>query len=378
MTSTNRGPLATESERAQADNAVTHAHLIADGDALDQASESWLGAPALGIDTEFVRERTFFPRPGLVQVSEGQNVWLLDATLLPDMPSLAATLENTAQTKVLHSVGEDLEIFDLLTGTLPDPLFDTQIAAALLGYPLQCRYEQLVTETLGVDLAGGKARSNWCKRPLARDLLVYAAQDVVWLPRLHAHLAERLEQTGRLAWLEEDCARLVQKARDGNGRRPLMRVKGAGRLPDAALARLDRLAEWREEIARRRDLPRSFVIRDDDLLRLAECNNKSGLQSALQSLPHPVQRRHGDDLKALLSASADTDFQRPAELIPLDNEQRDWIRQAQQSVGELARELGLEAAMIASKRELTRLARGERPSWLQGWRGPLLQGRLQW
>ncbi len=378
MASTSQGPLATESEREQADNAVTRAHLIADGDALNQAGDRWLGAPALGIDTEFVRERTFFPRPGLVQVSEGQNVWLLDATLLPDMPPLASTLENTAQTKVLHSVGEDLEIFDLLTGTLPDPLFDTQIAAALLGYPLQCSYEQLVAETLGVELAGGKARSNWCKRPLARDLLVYAAQDVVWLPRLHAHLAERLEQAGRLDWLEEDCARLVRKARDGNGRRPLIRVKGAGRLPDAALARLDRLAEWREEIARRRDLPRSFVIRDDDLLRLAECNNASRLQSALQSLPHPVQRRYGDDLKALLSANGDSDFQRPAELIPLDNEQRDWIRQAQQSVGELARELGIEAAMIASKRELTRLARGERPSWLQGWRGPLLQGRLQW
>ena len=378
MTSTSQDPLATESERKQADDAVTRAHLIADGDALNQASACWLGASALGIDTEFVRERTFFPRPGLVQVSEGQNVWLLDATLLPDMPPLAATLENTAQTKVLHSVGEDLEIFDLLTGTLPDPLFDTQIAAALLGYPLQCRYEQLVAETLGVELAGGKARSNWCKRPLARDLLVYAAQDVVWLPRLHAHLAERLEQAGRLDWLEEDCARLVRKARDGNGRRPLIRVKGAGRLPDAALARLDRLAEWREEIARRRDLPKSFVIRDEDLIRLAECSNAHRLQGALQSLPHPVQRRYGDDLKALLSANGGSDFQRPAELIPLDNEQRDWIRQAQQSVGELARELGIEAAMIASKRELTRLARGERPSWLQGWRGPLLQGRLQW
>ena len=330
----------------------------------------------MGLDTEFVRERTFYPRPGLIQISEGRRVWLLDPVAQPKMEALAELLADVRTAKILHSVGEDMEVFRILTGTVPDPLFDTQIGAAMLGYPLQCRYEQLVGETLGVELAGGKARSNWCKRPLSRDLLTYAAQDVIWLPRLHALLAERLEQTGRLGWLEEDCARLVETARSESNAPALGRVKGAGRLPDTALAMLESLAEWRDQVARKRDLPRSFVIRDEHLLRLAETAISGKLDAALGALPDPVRRRYRDQLAQLMEQGGRSDFSRPAELNQLTADQRDWIRSAQQIVGQIAEELGVEPALIASKRELTRLARGERPEWLNGWRGPLLQGRL--
>lgn len=359
-------------ERARLAAATDAARMITVADELEQRCAQWCEHGAVGLDTEFVRERTFYPRPGLIQLSSEETAWFVDPVRLDDCSALAQLLDQPTTTKILHSVGEDMEVFRILTGTVPDPLFDTQMGAALLGYPLQCRYEQLVGETLDVELAGGKARSNWCKRPLSRDLLTYAAQDVIWLPRLHAHLAERLERVGRLAWLEEDCARLVENSRSESNTPALGRVKGAGRLPDPALAVLEALAEWRDGVARRRDLPRSFVIRDEDLLRLAESAVSGRLDAALAALPDPVRRRYRDDLAGRVEAGGRPDFSRPADLVALSPEQREWIRLAQQAVGQVAGELGIEAALVASKRELTRLARGERPQWLDGWRGPLL------
>lgn len=367
----------THGERERADQAVAGARLISTANGLAQAGTDWQSAPAIGLDTEFVRERTFFPRPGLIQASDGRQVWLLDAVALNPMPALGRLLDDRDRIKILHSVGEDMEVFRILTGTVPDPLFDTQIAAAMLGQPLQVRYEQLVADTLGVELAGGKARSDWCRRPLSRDLLTYAAQDVIWLPRLQQHLTEQLEQAGRLAWLVEDCARLVASARADQAAPALLRVKGAGRLSDRALAALEGLAEWREQTARERDLPRSFVIRDDDLLQLAESVGSARLDAALRALPDPVRRRYRDKLIELLDDANGREFARPAALIALSPEQRDWISKAQQAVRKIAQDLKIEPALIASKRELTRIARGEHPDWLNGWRGPLLSELLE-
>ncbi|MFP4277909.1 MAG: ribonuclease D [Wenzhouxiangella sp.] len=374
MTTPGSGPglAVSQVDRDHADQAVAQAGLRSQPGELAAAAEDWASAPAVGLDTEFVRERTFYPRPGLIQASDGHKVWLLDAVELAKMPELGDLLNDRQRTKILHSVGEDMEVFRILTNTVPDPLFDTQIAAAMLGRPLQLRYEQLVAETLGVELAGGKARSNWCKRPLTRDLLTYAAQDVIWLPRLYQYLAEQLQTAGRLHWLHEDCARLVQSARTDDPGSPLLRVKGAGRLSDAALAVLERLAEWREQTARQRDLPRSFVIRDDDLLRLAEQAARGLLDQTLRALPDPVRRRYRDQIAAIAEQEAPSNFTRPAALVALHPDQRAWIAEAQQSIRTLAENMGIEPALIASKRELTRIARGEHPDWLDGWRGPLL------
>jgi ribonuclease D len=333
-------------------------------------------ADVIGLDTEFVRERTYFPQPGLVQGSDGHSVWLLDAVAMPHIEALKHLLVDQDCTKVLHSVGEDMEVFRILTGTVPDPLFDTQIAAAMLGFPLQLRYEQLVADTLGADLAGGMARSNWRKRPLSRDLLTYAAQDVIWLPRLQQHLSEALEQQGRLEWLLEDCTRIVENARSEEAPPALLRVKGAGRLRDEALAVLERLAEWRDQTAQKRDLPRSFVVKDEHLVQLAETRDPAESDRALRALPDPVRRRYGSELMTLLSHDKRPDFSRPPALTQLTSSQRDWISKAQKVVRSIAEELNIDPALIASKRELTRIARGEDPDWLSGWRGNLLGNQL--
>jgi ribonuclease D len=373
MTETSLQVDLTSTEIQHAETAVHEARMIGPETDLAQPVSLWSQATTLGLDTEFVRERTFYPRPGLVQLSDGKAVWLLDPIGRDDFPCFGDILNNRNIIKILHSVGEDLEIFSLLTGTLPDPLFDTQIAAAMLGMPLQCRYENLVEQTFGVHLPGGQARSDWCRRPLAETLLHYAAQDVIWLPRLQEELGAALEGAGRLDWLEEDCRRLVQRASASDEASPLLRVKGAGRLDDQALAWLEQLAGWREGLARKRDLPRGFVVRDEVLINLAACaHDPSARDQALDTLPQPVKRHYAKELKALLEGNTPGDFIRPPELIAPDAEQRQALKQAQAAVRQIADEMAIDPALIASKRELAKLIRGDNPDWMNGWRGEVL------
>lgn len=368
-------PVAEEAILA-AGRAVRQAHYLDSETEIADAASKCLSHHAIGLDTEFVREKTFFARPGLIQVSDGQQVWLADVVAVPRSEALGELLADPATVKVLHSVGEDLEVLQAVGGRWPGPLFDTQVAAAMLGLPLQLKYEHLVKATLGAEPGGGKARNDWCRRPLADELLHYAAEDVIWLTRLKDRLEELLDQAGRLEWHREDCARLVERARAGDSTPPLSRVKGAGRLQTPAIARLDALARWRDESARQSDLPRRFVMTDDKLIELAQAQGRQ-LEDIIRKLPGGQRRRFGAAIEESLAAVEPGDFERPDWLDPLTGEDRERVRVAQKAVRSIAEELRIEPAVIASKKELTRLIRGERPEWLNGWRGHFLAGRLE-
>ncbi len=356
--------------------AVEAARLIENDAELSESAVIFCESAAIGIDTEFVRERTFLPEPGLVQLSDGERVELLDLVTLKDFAPLAACLADVRRVKVLHSVGEDLEILDLVAGQVPEPLFDTQIAAALTGRPLQSRYEHLVADLFGVELPGGQARSNWRARPIPEKLCRYAAQDVIWLTRSHETLGEQLDQLDRLAWLEEDCSRLVAEASQPAPPRPVHRIKGAGRLCDKALERLQRLNLWREAEARRRNRPRGFILADDHMVALAAPTDRAGRRAALEKLPPRLSQRLGTRLQDILAEPPDPDFQPPPELKPLTSDQRVQVKQWQSAIRQVAEQLGIDPALIASKRSLTELARGNRPDWLNGWRGQFIKPLL--
>lgn len=355
---------------AAANPIIIHTHA-----ALKSAAESWRQRAAIGLDTEFVRERTFFAQPGLVQLSDGETAWLLDPLAVSDLSPLRDMLDNPSICKILHSVGEDLEVLNQLTGTFPEPLFDTQVAAALIGHPMQLAYERLVAEELGESLPGGKARSDWLQRPLPRELLGYAAQDVVYLPQLQAHLTEKLQTLDRLEWLQEDCARIVDAARaPAAPELAWQRVRGAARLehPDACY-RLIQLATWRERQAMRRDRPRRFILKDAPLIAIARhAPADAEALAAIPDLPAAVRRRHTDALLECARAKAPQGFTRPASLDKLNTDQRDRLAQLQQQTRRAAEQLGLEAPVIASKRELVAWLQEAPPDWLQGWRGRYL------
>lgn len=350
-------------------------HLLGEPDRVSRHAEDILNTPALGVDTEFVRERTYFPRPGLFQFSDGKRSWLVDPVALADEDCLktliGAIMTDAATTKILHSAGEDLEVIDLIATAAPEPLFDTQRAAALLGWPLQVRYELLAGELLGAEFPGGLGRNDWCRRPLPEAWLEYAANDVIALPDMRDALAERLDRAGRLEWLREDCRRILERRNEETS--PLLRIKGAAGLSDTELQRLDRLAQWREMQARKRDLPRGFVVADPVMLELARMASPD--EQALSRLATGRQRLNERDRAALLAVlkAGPGDFHRPPELTPLTPDQRAEIKAMQGRVRNVAEQLGVEPAVIASRRDLTRKTLGLPCPWLDGWRGELLE-----
>ncbi|MGH8203925.1 MAG: ribonuclease D, partial [Steroidobacteraceae bacterium] len=169
---------------------------------------AWPRDGSLALDTEFVRERTYYPKLCLVQLANGGDVVLVDALAFADGGALASLLGDGGHRKLLHAARQDIEALLPLTGAPVTPVFDTQQAAALLGYSAQIGYADLVRQMLGVDLAKGHARTDWARRPLSAEQLAYAADDVRYLPALAAALEEKLAAAGRSAWLEEESAAL--------------------------------------------------------------------------------------------------------------------------------------------------------------------------
>ncbi|MGK7295589.1 MAG: ribonuclease D [Candidatus Wenzhouxiangella sp. M2_3B_020] len=353
-------------------------HLLSERRHIERHAAAIEAATTLGVDTEFVRERTYFPRPGLIQFSDGVDAWLVDPVGLDGDASLngliGGRMRDPATTKVLHSTGEDLEVLVAVGDAMPAPLFDTQRAAALLGWPLQVRYEVLAAELLDAEFPGGLGRNNWLRRPLPREWIEYAANDVIALPRMKECLAERLERHGRLGWLTEDCARIVQRA--GDAASPESRIKGAAGLDDEQLERLARLARWRESQAEERDLPRGFVARDGVLLALAR-GGAGRFDESLSSAGDDAPRRSRDRnaLRAILEAAPEP-YERPADLQPLGSEERARIKKLQAEVRAVAEDIGIEPALLASRRDLTRWVQGADCDWLTGWRGDVLAEAL--
>ncbi len=183
--------------------------MVESAEQLQQAIETWLGCEVIGIDTEFVRERTWRAELGLVQLSDGERVWLVDPLKTGPLHPLAALFEDKNTVKILHAPSEDLDVLLYTTGAVPEPLFDTQIACAMLGQSLQMGYHKTVEWLLGIIVDKGETRSNWCKRPLRPAQLHYAALDVILLPMMHRQLLTRLQDLGRENWLAEDCTLLL-------------------------------------------------------------------------------------------------------------------------------------------------------------------------
>lgn len=372
-------------ERIQlAQNAAENPIWIETASDFARAAKAWKRCSELAIDTEFVRERTYYAKLGLVQISDTQSVWLLDVPALGNLDLLIEMLANPRITKIMHGAGEDLEIFWQQMQVMPEPLFDSQIAAAMLGYPLQLAYEHLITELLPITLEKGPSRSNWLQRPLTPEQILYAGNDVSYLPLAVEILQQRLRASNRLDWHAQEMRSVTaQVKRPADSDSLYLRVKGAGRLNGMGLASLQRLATWRDQQAQTRDLPRGFVLNDSELVEIAELvNNQHPINTddihSLKELHPKAKRRYAGLLIELLQ-------QPPSEPLPElpgrpDAEQRKQLAEMQAVVRTTATELRLEPTLLASKRILQGLqtAANEQqqiPS-LDGWRGELLDGKL--
>ena len=340
---------------------------------------------AIGLDTEFIRERTYWPQLALVQISlsEGdgaahdENILLVDP-LQPGMcEALAPLLANPAVLKLMHSPSEDLVAFQHSCRTLPAPLFDTQAAAALCGLGAGLGYQKLVQAVTGVELAKGETRSDWLRRPLSPAQLDYAADDVRHLHALHRELQSRLAATGREAWLAEDSARqLANAANDQGDRWPHLAMRSAQFLDAAGQRRLLRLLRWREAQARSSDRPRSWILDNELAATLARANpaDRNAFQALLDTAPKAPRGLRDALWQALTMPLPD---EADAPLARGDDRDKKQLRALQDAVAAVADEQQLPEGVLASRKLLEALQDGG--GWtgpLAGWRRTLLEPRL--
>jgi len=332
------------------------------------------GAVRLAVDTEFMRERTYRPRLCLVQVASDADCYLVDALAGLDLAPLFAVLNERSRLKILHAARQDLEVLLQSGGSVPAPVFDTQVAAALLGLPPQVGYAELIARRLGHSIDKGQTRTDWSRRPLTDAQLAYAADDVRHLLELHTDLAAELAARGRAAWHAEDCAALedpsLYRTEPADAWR---RLKGLGRLRPAEQAIARALAGWREQRAIAADKPRGWILADDVLLALATgAPNSLEQLEQVRSLPPSVLRKRGDELLGVVRAAREGGEGLPpaaAQGRPTPEQTR-RIGGLQQRVRDVASGLEISPEVLATRRDVEALVLGspDGSTLLRGWR----------
>ncbi len=240
---------------------------IANQEALRAFVERARSSSVLAIDTEFLREKTYYAKLCLLQLATDDEVAIVDPFAVDDLSVIAPLLSDEGIVKLFHAGGQDLEIILREVGTMPRPVFDTQIAAALLGHTQQIGYGALVRAECGASLKKADSFTDWSRRPLSASQLEYAADDVVYLPRLYASMRAALEKKGRLSWLDHDFEELCDPKRYvADGRERYRRLKRASQLNRRQLSAAREFAAWREAEAQRRDVPRKWVVTDEQVV----------------------------------------------------------------------------------------------------------------
>jgi ribonuclease D len=349
--------------------------FIQDNDQLNSACERWHQVDAIGLDTEFERTRTYFSRPALVQIFDGEQVSLIDPLNIDDFAPLRHLLQSSNVTKIMHASEGDIEILEQLTGTTPDPIFDTQIAAAFAGHGYSLGYRTLTKKLLDVEIAKDETRSDWLKRPLSDAQVTYAALDVLHLLPMYDQLQSELIALGRDTWLREETARVrKRRSTDSDPKRAYLRIRQTRRLDACELATLRELAAWRETEARARDLPRQMIAKDSSLVAIALTSPSSAADLAtIPELSAKAVKRYGQPLLDLVACD-NSDEPPPTPNPPMDRRFNPWLKSLKQFVNEKADALNIPAPMLAQARTLESLvvatASGntELPEELQGWR----------
>lgn len=332
----------------------------------------------IGLDTEFIRERTFWPQLALVQMAIGQEILLIDP-LIPGMTgALAPWLADESITKVMHSASEDLVAFKWACGVLPRPLFDTQIGASLAGIGGGMGYQKLVAEITGITLSKGETRSDWMRRPLSESQLQYAADDVEYLFALHDAIDAKLKALGRQQWLYDDGERMLDSVAHDEDRWPHLSMRSAQFLDADAQRRLLRLLRWREAQARSSDRPRSWILDNELAATLARTPpiDAAALGRLFEQFPKAPRKLAAAVWQALETPLAD-EAEAP-QAVQLTDGAKKRLKRMQDAVAERGRELGLPDGVLAARKHLeSYLESHQWPAALAGWRQHELEPRLR-
>ncbi len=338
---------------------MTAPQIVADRAGLDALCERVAGAARVALDTEFHAERTYSPRLMVVQIAFDDGAAIVDALALPDLAKLALALTHT--TVVGHALSADLKILADRFELVPPRVFDTQVAAAFLGYGMQISLADLVRSVCGVRLAKSQTVSDWSARPFSARQIEYLVGDVAYLLPIYDALRTRLEAKGRYEWVYEECAELgdIERYRIDE-RRAYLRIPGAMRMSRRELGILNELVKLRDATARTRDLPVRYVLPDDVVAGLAMLKpTKLDDLSQLRRLDGAMKRQLGAailDAVARGTALDEADLpQRPAR--PSAPARDALVAFLGAAIAEIARAAELPASLLVPRAALDRLAR---------------------
>ncbi len=361
-------------------------HYIDTPEKLTALCAQIIAEPWVALDTEFLREKTYYPKFCLLQIAAPSWVACVDPLVLADLSPLFTVLYNPAIIKVFHACRQDLEIFYQLTGNIPQPIFDTQIAAPLLGIQENPGYAMLVSSFLNINLSKAHTRTDWSIRPLSSEQLEYAADDVIYLCQIYQIMRDKLKALGRFDWLKEDFNLLNNhELYQLPPEKAWLKIRGKNKLTGRQLSIIQALSQWREHTAQQEDRPRNWLMRDDLLLELAKLQPVIPAELAtIRSMNEKTVQRYGKVLCELITQAK----QRP----PLTQTDKDVAAKKtpqQEAVLDVltavvrirAEENALNPVILASRKELEKLLYGDEDCLLlSGWRytmaGRELQGLL--
>jgi ribonuclease D len=346
--------------------------------------DSLKDSSVIGLDTEFVRETSYYPVFCLLQISFGSNIACIDPLSLSSMELLRGVLLNPATLKVLHSCRQDIEVLFHHFGEIPINIHDTQIAAALAGIAEHIGYSNLTEYLLGIHLNKDETRTDWSARPLTSRQLRYAADDVAYLQPSHQLLTSTLKRHGRLDWLDEDCnSILCPELYIVDPINAWRRFKGTRKLHDSQINRLRTIAEWREKVAQTANIPRTWVMKDEFVYILAK-DTRIQLSSIpiIRGLKSKDQKKHVENLMDLLNQSDScimSDTHSYGELPDeTDTRKKTLLKTMSSHIKQRSSELGISPSILATRADLEDLMElPTRGRLISGWRYEVIGRSLQ-
>ena len=362
-----------------------HFTVITDNTALLEICNLAQMKSAVALDTEFMRVSTYFPKLGLIQLYDGERVSLIDPLAITDFSPFVALLSNPKVLKILHSCSEDLLVFLQEFDQLPRPMIDTQIMARFLGLGTSAGLAKLAQQYLNVEIDKGATRTNWIKRPLSDIQLQYAAGDVWYLLPLYHILEKELAKTPWEQAVRDDCELALSKThklQERDSEKAYLDIPNAWKLNPLELSRLSILAQWRQNVAIERDLALSYIVKSDNLWKVAKNNPRNTSEMLEMGLTENEVRVRGKKILQLLSQArriSSNDYPKAIERISEDPRYKKTIRLLQEKVNSLMPE-GLTPEIVASKRTLEELikwiwkydcSQEKLPELLIGWRKPI-------
>lgn len=348
---------------------------------------------ALAVDTEFVRTRTLYPQLGLIQLYDGERLLLVDPIADIDLAPLKTLLVDETVVKILHSCSEDLETFQVALGVMPAPLFDTQIALALLNQGNSVGYARMIEARLDIQLDKGESRTDWLARPLSQKQLEYAANDVLYLFDVYTPIRDEIQQARKLDWLYQEVELMKQKKLANLPTEyAYLAVKNNWRLRSRNLAVLQQLAKWRVGMAQDKNLALNFVVKEANLYEVARRlpQKKNDLFAISGMNPHEI-RRYGETLLEIVDMALHMPpehYPKPVERLNDFPAAKSMSKQIRELCEQVAVTEDVPVEMLASRKQIHQLLKwqwfevdetrlsGLTPDLLTGWRWSLLSDGL--